>query len=512
MTTLLPRVIALLPGLLLALLQLLAQPAFAADGLAGSLKSLLLDSLSQGLASGLDVGRIDPVAERAMTPAMLAQAQSAAELFAAPGRLGADLYDPADPALARRQLERWRAFGISTATQKVLSEAQIQEGAEALLPFLRYYIQGDARTPDFVGNMVIVPSGRTVQLNLQGYCMDRAAPAPAQGEKLQLIAIQNLLPADTVALYQAMMLYSALHADKRGEIQKLVWGLRHAADPFPTIKELNSSQAALLDAAMPQGAAIYRAILGRESQKGQASEARRQLFRQALGAIQTRLNVRLPDPTASGYTPADANALVAALMRMPVDGAPQSQSEFSMLAPGVAARSVANSLHDIGIVVRNTTRAAFVFDANQYAGQSTRVTQRVAFGDLLKRNSGGAGNAANSDAAIPIRLHAILQLLDIGVLKRLQAQIQRTVDNAAANAGTSNLTLASLALATAVNQVLLPTTVLDVAMLPTGGKLLALTAKIGYREIAAVEKGAADVDRGYNGVTAGIKAVPNSPS
>ena len=486
-------------ALLLALLQL-AQPAIAADNLAGSLKSLLLESLSQRVASGFEVNNSDPVAERALTPTMLAQARNASEVFSASGSFGVDLYDPADPAKAKTQLARWKAFGARTLNKKTLSDEDIQDAAGALLPFLRYYGQGDARKPDFAGNMVIVPSGKTVQLNLQGYCMDRTAPAPSNGEKLQLVPILNLLPAEAVPLYQAMMQFSAAHVEKRSEIQNLVWGLRHSADPYPPIKELSEAQAGLLDAAMPNGAAIYRSVLARQGQKGQATEARKQLFRQALGAIQTKLNVRLPDPTVSGYTPGDANAIVAALMRMPVEGVPQTHSEYSMLAPGVASRSIANSLNDISVEVRNTTQSAFVFDANQYAGQSTRVTQRVAFGGLLR---GNAGNAGNSDASIPQRLHDIFQLLEIGRLKKLQAQIQNTIDQLVDGSGGSKLTLASLALATAVNQVLLPTTALDVAMLPSGGKLLAPTAKIGFREVVAVEKAAAEVDGGYKGVTVG---------
>ena len=480
------------------------QPVGAADNFAASLKSMLLQSVSEGLAKSLDVASGSAAAERALTTDMQIQARTAAALFATAEQPNVDLYDPADLATSKAQLERWRAFSARTTNKRFLNDDEVQEAAGALLPFLRYYIQGDARKPVFSGNMVIVPAGKTARLNLQGYCMDRSVAVPASGEKLQLVPIENLLPAEGVPLYQAMMQFAALHVEKRSEIQNLVWGLRHAADPYPPIKELNSAQVTLLDTAMPRGAATYLTVLATQARKGQATEARKKLFRDALGAIQNKFNVRLPDPSASGYTPNDANALIAALTRMPVEGVSQDNSEYSMLAPSVASRVIASGLHDINVEIKNATPEAYVFDASKYAGQSTRVTQRVAFGGLLRDSVG------HSALNIPQRLQDILKLLEIEKLKKLQAQIQNSIDGLADGAGRSNLTLASLALATAVNQVLLPTTVLDVALLPTGGKLFALTEKIGFKEVVAVERAAADAAGGYKGGSAGIKSLPNS--
>lgn len=271
-------------ALLIAAL-LCGHSAVAADNFTASLKSMLLQSVSEALASGLDVANGDPKAERELTADMQIKARTAAELFATAVEPNINLYDPADPVSTKAQLERWRAFSARTTNKKLLTEGEIQEAADALLPFLRYYIQGDARKPVFSGNMVIVPAGKTVQLNLQGYCMDRSVAAPTSGEKLQLVSIESFLPVEAVPLYQAMMQFSALHLEKRSEIQNLVWGLRHSADPYPPIKELSTGQSALLDAAMPNGAKTYLAILATQAEKWKATEARKQLFRQALGKI-----------------------------------------------------------------------------------------------------------------------------------------------------------------------------------------------------------------------------------
>lgn len=150
--------------------------------------------------------------------------------------------------------------------------------------------------------------------------MDRSVAAPSSGEKLQLVPIQKLLSKEAVVLYQAMMDFSAQHVEKRGEIQNLVWGLRHAADPYPPIKELNANQIALLDAAMPNGANLYGSLLSKGARTSKNLEARKQLFRAALGKVQSKYGVSLPEPRANGYSPSDANSLVAALTRMSIEG------------------------------------------------------------------------------------------------------------------------------------------------------------------------------------------------
>ena len=109
---------------------------------------------------------------------------------------------------------------------------------------------------------------------------------------------------------------------------------------------------------MPDGEKTYLAILPMQAEKGKATEARKHLFRQALGKIQKKFNIRLPDPSASGYTPNDTNALIAAFTSMPVEGVSQLNSEYSMLVPSVASRVIANTpnnLHDISVELRTQT-------------------------------------------------------------------------------------------------------------------------------------------------------------
>lgn len=56
----------------------------------------------------------------------------------------------------------------ATQGKKTLSIDDMQEVSSALLPFLRYIDQDSAKKPDYVANQVIVPTGGSVQFNVQG--------------------------------------------------------------------------------------------------------------------------------------------------------------------------------------------------------------------------------------------------------------------------------------------------------------------------------------------------------
>lgn len=487
----------------LILLQLL-QPAHAdlIGGFQTMLGGQIKQLVSQQMANLLGAqGAADPAAERPMTPVLSQRAANASLIFDAPldanpgpgYSTAADTYDPANPDQTARQLARWKTFVTKTKDQHELTEPDLSNAAKALMPFLRYYVQALNTAPEVNGNTATVPPGGETSFALAGYCMDRSVPAPGIGEKLQLVPASNLIQQSILPLYQAMMAFSAQNYDKRYEIQNLVWGLRHAADPYPPIREVSPQQVALLNAATPNGAQQYQGYLQAQVNAHKASEAQKQLYRAVLGGLQSKFNISLPDTTSYGYTPQDTQSLLASLSRLPIDGTPQPKSEFTLLADGVAARTIANGLHQINVQVRNTTSEPYTFDANKYAGQSTRVTQRVAFGGILKTEDANQTRHQPTGLSAAQRLHDILQKLEIKPLKRLQAQIQQFIDRNAGLAGDGRLKLAGLALATAINEVLLPTSVLDVALLAIPlGKLSGVVERLGAREVLAVEQTARD--------------------
>lgn len=116
--------------------------------------------------------------------------------------------------------------------------------------------------------------------------MDRSVPAPSSGEKLQLVPIQKLLSKDAVSLYQAMMNFSAQHIEKRGEIQNLLWGLRHAA--APTRRYRNSMPIKFrfsTNESMPDGASLYSALRSQIARISKDWEAKKRMFKTALAKV-----------------------------------------------------------------------------------------------------------------------------------------------------------------------------------------------------------------------------------
>lgn len=494
-------------SLLLVLAQLVQPLAAIADttkNIGTQLRSDLGKILVQAAADQLGVTDVNPVLERAMGDQAKANATIAKSFFETGTATSdpdlTDVYDPSNQAKSNAQVARWKSFIARTSGKVTLSQSDILEGNLALLPFLRYFGQAPVFSSALDGNQLTLAPGQSAKLALSGHCMDRTVAAPGSGEKLQLVSIDKLIDKRVLPLYQAMMQYAALHVEKRSEIQNLVWGLRHAADPSPPIKELNLSQRQLLDAAMPGDASspaasvVYTDYLAEQAKLGQFDETKKKLFRQALTAIGSKTGQYIPDPTISGYTPSQTSSLLAALTQLPVTGQAQENSEYSLLAPGVGAQAISQGLALTRLEIRNTSTEPFVFDASRYAGQSTRVTQRVAFsGMTVEGLIPGISTAATQAQSALDRLNVILQVLEIPALKRFQAQVQDSIDSFADAPGSSDLKLASLALVTAINQVLLPTTYLDVV----GGKLVGSAIKAVIKDAGAIEKaGAAALSKG----------------
>jgi hypothetical protein len=496
--------------LLIAIQLLTSAPAQAGllDDLTGLVGNQVKQLASQQLANLMGVqGTMDPTRDRAMNPTMVENAIKAGLIFddgapltatatSPPEAVAKETYDPANNTQTTRQLTRWKSFAASVQNKPQLNEADLYEASQSLLPFLRYYVQGLIQEVQVQSNAITVPGGQEANVVLNGYCMDNTKPAPGIGEKLQLVPVSKLIDDSVLPVYQAMMGFSAQHVEKRYEIQNLVWGLRHAADPYPPLKELNPNQTELLNAAIPGGAQAYTQYLQSQAQQHKASEATKQLYHQMLGGIQSKLGITLPDTTAYGYSTQDTKSLLNALTRMPIEGTAQDKSEYTLLSNGVGAKTVANGLHEIHLQIRNTSTEPYTFDADQFAGQSTRVTQRVAFGGikafgqaLQKKNEANGPSAAK-------RLQDVLAKLEIPLLKRVQGKVRDYIEAHAGMAGDGPLKAAGFALATAINEVLLPTSVFDVAAMAVPGAGAARTAgkleKLGAKEIAALEKAAVD--------------------
>jgi hypothetical protein len=379
--TLIRRISAIvLVGLTIGPAHLQAQRTRPADVLDRT-KRLGTDALLWAAARRLGIK--DPVAERKLTGADLARAAAARRLFEsgyAAGRGGA--YDPADAERARELTARYRTVAQRIGGRKAPAAADLNDLREALLPFLRHLATVDSDGP----NTVVVLPDQVRRVTFQTYCMDLDAPAPRPDENIHLVRRERLIPTYGATVYSALMRYSARNPRQRAVVQNFVWGMRHARAGAPFLRELTPQQETTLEVAMTGGAARYRQYLSREMQAGQIDEIKTKIFHRAVAELEQSIGRPLPPPSRSGYAVTDVNTALRYLQEAAVtDGSVTPDSNYTSLAPGVAVRSVSGKV-GVGTTqfeLLNRSCEPYTFNGDDYVGQSTRVTQRLALGGVV---------------------------------------------------------------------------------------------------------------------------------
>lgn len=324
------------------------------------------------------IGLRDELAQRAMTGDEKKRAARARAIFERPGYQPIEVYIPRDAGRAR-YLKNYRDAMAAVKGKKTVTDAELLRIARSMLPFLRFL----AAAQDGPNTLTVFPGERRAA-TFQAYCMDHHAPAPGQGERLQLRPSSTLIDPEGRQIYAALMAYSARHPGAHFAVQNLVWGLRHANEQPPFIQQLSPEQRTLLNAARPGLAEQWGPYLARQQARGQLTRAKREAYEYFLGRVQQQLGHPLPRPTASGYSATDVRTTLQALAQMTPEGQQTPDSEFTLLAPNVAARALDHSGYssaDVEIV--NAGCDPFTFHGEDYAGVSTRFSQRLALGGVL---------------------------------------------------------------------------------------------------------------------------------
>lgn len=256
-------------------------------GLTEAAKQKAMGSADVWLKQALALEEQDAQAERAMSAESQEHARAALAAFQSyPGRdvhVG-EVYDPRNPETAKRLVTRYREVAARLNGKRTLAPGEIQELAEALLPFLRYIYQPPDGTSGLDGTVLELAAGQKATLRLKGFCLDPTTCAPGTGERLQIVSAERLIPPELRELYQALLKYRADgHADQSRVIQNLLWGMRTAASGHPHLTALNAGQRALLDAVMPGGADLYQSYLDKAKAQEAARERRRALWQAGAG-------------------------------------------------------------------------------------------------------------------------------------------------------------------------------------------------------------------------------------
>lgn len=379
------------------------------------------------------------------------------------------IYDPKNAPEARRLIAAYRKASAPIRAGPNFTQAQLAAYAQSLQPFLRYAQSGLPQS-----DTTILP-GQKKTFQAQTFCLDRGLPAPIPQDNLRLIPSGALIPEKDKALYDALMRASTSHPNARFTVQNLAWGLRHAQQGYKPA--LDKETQALLNEALPDGTEQYQSFLQDRQRELQQSQQRQQLFRQLQGLVAESTGIQLPPPstTDGSFTAGDVAQALVALNHAPApppDSVAQG-SPYTQLAPNVAAKvsnAVAASAMQIEVV--NAGDQPFSFVATDYVGQTVRPTQRMAIASINDASPDAQydWNWTSPAQLAEKKLQAVTAALEIPALKQAQRNIQTWLDRQA-EAGASKPMLGALALGTAVNEVLLPTTAVDLLPLGKIGKL-----------------------------------------
>lgn len=228
------------------------------------------------------------------------------------------------------------------------------------------------------GSIITIPPGAVVQFTKQGFCMDDGLPAPDLGEKLRLVPISRLIPAELIPLYQGIFNLAKNDRFVNSCLQMLTWGLREAGTKgihanvltMPAYREI-------LARATPGGDQIFLQFHQSGLAKDRILDAINSLAKINIGGQQYGL--------ADFARPERANALVgqsmANVLRKPInEPIPGDDSDYSMPIPGLAVHAVGAGQLIPTVSLANTTDSTITFDVTNYFAESRRRVQRIALG------------------------------------------------------------------------------------------------------------------------------------
>lgn len=463
--------------------------ANALNGVSDLAKQKAMDSADRLMDSTLKLKEEDSEAKRALSPEQQRRAQEARLLFANPPSAKphrGKVYD-------RRNDKEWRlllahfhdVLGKYRGLDQISPE-ELAELAEAIMPFLRYVFPPGEGESHLDGLALELGPGETAKLLLKGLCLDLGKPAPRGGELLQLVSIEPLIPEELQVLYKALLQYWAIHRNEHsGVIQNLLWGMRHGGTRGPPITRLSEGQRRVLDAALPGGADLYQRYLDKLAAKRRLKEFGSAFLKALAQTISKELGEHMPVPKGDGFSLSETETILGQLARLQVEGEPSEGSEYGLLQAGVAVRTVCvGSLTPVCIEIINTTGESFVYDLALVVGQSCRVTQRVALAGL---NDGGA--------ALANRYLEVLRMLELEPLKEFQRLLQTAITAYGSRPNATEVEKAAALVAGALNEFLMPVSLLDVIPLAGSAAKLGKALSKGLPRLRVLDKGLSEIEK-----------------
>lgn len=225
---------------------------------------------------------------------------------------------------------------------------------------------------------ITIPPGFLVSYDQKGYCLDAGLPAPGKGEVLSLIPAKSLIPKKLLPLYQAMLDRAYIDPSYRGDMQRLMWTLRGAGQPYSMAAHVDERTLKQMEAAMPGGAQLF-------IDYHNANVMAKQLINKLGEKAMIRVNGQEINP-ADFLDPRKSQSAVNALFRhstqamnAPVTGAvPTDGREFQMLSPTVASHTRGSDTLQPQIQIVNTGTVPYTINLRDYVAKPARPAQQIA--------------------------------------------------------------------------------------------------------------------------------------
>lgn len=315
--------------------------------------------------------------------ASYAQWKSAFNPYAGTKRIALEAATPL--ALATTQLMRELELGYRTVEAKKNNRPSGQQTRQTSIK------------ATVNGTVITVPPRSKVQFTQRGYCLDASLPAPGKGEKFILRPMSKLMPQELTPLYSGLNDLAKRDRRVQRSMQYLVWALREAGTKGKHATAISRNHLEMMAQAYPNGDQLF--LQYHQQKLGENSNILGDLVRNLVKVKVDGKTLNLGDlyRMAEANDPARtqemADRTMDDVMNRSIPGEiPNDDSDYSMVAPGVAAHAVGRSQLTPTITVANSTDQPFEFDTKNYFAETQRQAQRVGLGAPDSIASDGFGD------------------------------------------------------------------------------------------------------------------------
>lgn len=220
----------------------------------------------------------------------------------------------------------------------------------------------------------------------KGHCMDQGLPAPGRGELMRMVPTADLIPPELQGLWRGVMLKVSKpgpdYEAYRWRIQQIIWMIRSAGTESTWAGiEPDQELKRLLNGAYPNGYKVWWDYQRNTLDEARSKAATANMFTRFLGMGD---KYSANDFTNGNHGQRIVDASMQRSMSTPVTGQIVPGSEFSLIAPGVAARTVGTDQLEARIEILNVSGKPFIYEPSAWAAETQRRAQRVAFGGNMQ--------------------------------------------------------------------------------------------------------------------------------